>query len=136
MTSESKVPAALGATGLTCKDKVDASMQRLGVIGGTGLIDMTLGEQLKAHGLALAQRDQVIVETPYGEVPLTCIELSHGEVKKELIFLQRHHNDGEASRPPHMIEHRANMRALLDAGCEAVMAVCSVGAIPEDFPPR
>ena len=28
-----------------------------------------------------------------------------------------------------MIEHRANMRALADAGCQTVMAVCSVGAI-------
>ena len=110
-------------------------MERLGVIGGTGLIDMTLGEQLEAHGLNLVQRDAVTVETPYGEVPLTCIQLAHGDVKKELIFLQRHHNDGAPSRPPHMIEHRANMRALFDAGCEAVMAVCSVGAIPEDFPP-
>jgi len=104
-------------------------MQRLGVIGGTGLIDMTLSEQLGAYNLTLTQRDNVMVETPYGDVPLTCIELSDGEHKKELIFLQRHHNNGEASRPPHMIEHRANIRALLDAGCEAVMAVCSVGAI-------
>jgi len=110
-------------------------MQRLGVIGGTGLIDMTLSEQLGAYNLTLTQRDNVMVETPYGDVPLTCIELSDGEHKKELIFLQRHHNNGEASRPPHMIEHRANIRALLDAGCEAVMAVCSVGAIPDDFPP-
>ena len=110
-------------------------MQRLGVIGGTGLIDMTLGEQLSAHELTLVRRDAVTVETPYGEVPLTCIELSKGDEKKQLIFLQRHHNNGAPSRPPHMIEHRANIRALLDAGCEAVMAVCSVGAIPEDFPP-
>ena len=109
-------------------------MQRLGVIGGTGLIDMTLGEQLSAHGLTLVQRDAVMVETPYGEVPLTCIELSKGDEKKQLIFLQRHHNNGAPSRPPHMIEHRANIRALLDAGCEAVMAVCSV-AIAKDFPP-
>lgn len=115
--------------------KGGTNMQRLGVIGGTGLIDMTLSEQLAAYNLTLTQRDEVIVETPYGDVPLTCIELSDGEHKKELIFLQRHHNNGEASCPPHMIEHRANMKALADAGCEAIMAVCSVGAIPEDFPP-
>ncbi len=59
------------------------NMQRLGVIGGTGLIDMTLGEQLGAHGLSLTQRDDVTVETPYGEVPLTCMELSKGEEKKQ-----------------------------------------------------
>ena len=61
-------------------------MERLGVIGGTGLIDMTLGKQLEAHGLTLVQRDAVMVETPYGEVPLTCIQLAHGDVKKELNF--------------------------------------------------
>ena len=110
-------------------------MERLGVIGGTGLIDMTLGEELKTHGLELVHKDQVTVETSYGDVPLTCMELTHGSKKKQLIFLQRHHNSGSPSRPPHMIEHRANIRALFDAGCEGVMAVCSVGAIPEDFPP-
>jgi purine nucleoside phosphorylase len=110
-------------------------MNRLGVIGGTGLINMAVGEEMKQSGIELLRRDDVNVETPWGDVPLTCMRLSNGNVEKELFFLQRHHNDGEASKPPHMIEHRANMRALADAGCEAVMAVCSVGAIPEDFPP-
>tara|TARA_B100001093_G_scaffold12503_2_gene11587 strand:- start:552 stop:1346 length:795 start_codon:yes stop_codon:yes gene_type:complete len=110
-------------------------MKRLGVIGGTGLIDMSVGSEMEHAGLALVRRDDVTVETPWGEVPLTCMRLSSEHEEKELIFLQRHHNAGQASKPPHMIEHRANMRALLDAGCDAVLAVCSVGAIAADFHP-
>ena len=110
-------------------------MKRLGVIGGTGLINMTVGEEMEQSGLRLIRRDDVTVETLWGDVPLTCMTLSSGDEEKELFFLQRHHNGDQASKPPHTIEHRANMRALFDAGCEAVMAVCSVGAIPSDFPP-
>ena len=110
-------------------------MQRLGVIGGTGLINMTVGDEMKQSGLSLVRRDDVTVETPWGDVPLTCMRLQADGEEKELFFLQRHHNNGQASKPPHMIEHRANMRALADAGCEAIMAVCSVGAIASNFPP-
>ena len=111
------------------------NMERLGVIGGTGLIEMALDDELKVHGLQLIQRDEVIVETPYGDVPMTCMELQFGDMRKEVIFLQRHHNGDAPSRPPHRIDHRANVKALFDAGCEAIMAVCSVGAIASDFPP-
>ena len=110
-------------------------MQRLAVIGGTGLIEMTFGQQLTEAGLTLERKDDLVVETNWGSVPLTCLKLSSGEIEKELIFLQRHHNQGNASKPPHMIEHRANISALVDSGCEAIMAVCSVGAISADFPP-
>ena len=47
-------------------------MQRLGVIGGTGLINMTVGDEMKQSGLTLVRRDDVTVETPWGDVPLTC----------------------------------------------------------------
>ena len=110
-------------------------MQRLAVIGGTGLIEMTFGQQLNDAGLILQRKDEVIVETNWGDVPLTCLKLSSSEGEKELIFLQRHHNKGNPSKPPHMIEHRANISALANSGCDAIMAVCSVGAISDDFPP-
>ena len=110
-------------------------MQRLAVIGGTGLIEMTFGQQLTDAGLILERRDDVVVETNWGEVPLTCLKLSSPEGEKELLFLQRHHNKGNPSKPPHMIEHRANISALANSGCDAIMAVCSVGAISADFPP-
>ena len=110
-------------------------MQRLGVIGGTGLINMTVGQEVKQSGIEVLRRDDVSVETPWGDVPIICMKLRSVSGEKELFFLQRHHNDGQATKPPHMIEHRANIRALADAGCDAIMAVCSVGAIADDFPP-
>ena len=90
-------------------------MQRLGVIGGTGLIDMTLGEQLSAHGLALVQRDAVTVETPYGEVPLTCIELSEGDEKK-------HKADGTEAKEKKKEEPVVKMTALEDDGDDELMS--------------
>lgn len=110
-------------------------MQRLAVIGGTGLIEMTFAQQLSDAGLTCERRDDLIVETKWGNVPLTCLRISSAGGAKELIFLQRHHNRGNVSKPPHMIEHRANISALAESGCDAIMAVCSVGAIAADFPP-
>jgi len=110
-------------------------MQRLGVIGGTGLIEMTLGSQIEEAGLTLIRNDLIKVETQWGEVPLTCMTLSKGSESRELIFLQRHHNGKGSNMPPHKINHHANITALKDSGCEAIMAVCSVGAIAQDFPP-
>ena len=69
-------------------------MNRLGVIGGTGLINMAVGEEMKQSGIELLRRDDVNVETPWGDVPLTCMRLTNGSVEKELFVLQRHHNGG------------------------------------------
>jgi purine nucleoside phosphorylase len=110
-------------------------MQRLGVIGGTGLIEMSLGSEIEQAGFKLVRRDDLTVETKWGEVPLTCITLESSSQSKELIFLQRHHNADGSNKPPHNIDHRANMMALKDSGCDSIMAVCSVGAIASDFPP-
>lgn len=41
--------------------------------------------------------------------------------------VQRH--DGDPYLPPHRIDHGANMQVLLDAGCDRVLAVSSVGSL-------
>ncbi len=110
-------------------------MQRLGVIGGTGLIKMTLGDEIDESGLQLLRSDTVNVQTTWGEVPLTCMTFELDGQNREVIFLQRHHNLQGTDKPPHSIEHRANMMALKESGCEAIMAVCSVGAIAPDLIP-
>jgi len=99
-------------------------MMRLGLIGGTGLVS------LAADNLGIVRSDDVIAETDFGPVPMTCATMGNGS---ELIFIQRHH--GKGTTPPHKINHHANMFALAGAGCDAVIAVCSVGTIPENFPP-
>jgi 5'-methylthioadenosine phosphorylase len=43
------------------------------------------------------------------------------------VTLQRH--GAEAYRLPHLIDHAANVRALLAAGCDRALAICSVGSL-------
>jgi len=44
--------------------------------------------------------------------------------------LQRHGGmQGGAYVPPHLIDHAANLRSLQEAGCDRVLAICSVGSL-------
>lgn len=107
---------------------------RLGVIGGTGLVNLDLKQQLGDLGEVLRQ-DDVNVDTAYGSVPLRLCTVQIGGEDHEVVFLQRHHNPSGHGCPPHMINHRANMRAMEGAKVDAVLSVCSVGAIAASFPP-
>ena len=98
-------------------------MMRLGVIGGTAMTSLATGE------INVSRSDNVIAQTEYGQVPMLCVMSG----SNELFFIERHHGDG--TTPPHQINHRANIQALSGAGVDAILAVCSVGAIPADFPP-
>ncbi|MDP6869388.1 MAG: MTAP family purine nucleoside phosphorylase [Candidatus Poseidoniaceae archaeon] len=95
---------------------------RIGLIGGTAMTRL-------ADDYDESRIDEVVVSTKYGEVPLTCVSTG----KNELIFLQRHH--GAGMKVPHMINHRANIMALKEAGVEKILAICSVGTISSNFPP-
>lgn len=122
-------------------DKLNSEwlIMRLGVIGGTGLVEVDLPQRLEqiADGdVALLRQDDLSVDTPYGRVPLRSfsIELPDG-ARCELVFLQRHHNASGHGCPPHRINHRANIMAMNDANVDAVLSVCSVGAVAPSFPP-
>ncbi len=108
---------------------------RLGVIGGTGLVNMDLEQRLSEQGGVLLRSDTMVVDTAYGSVPLRCSTLERNGHACELIFLQRHHNPSGHGCPPHSINHHANMAALNDADVDAILSVCSVGAIASSFPP-
>jgi purine nucleoside phosphorylase len=43
--------------------------------------------------------------------------------------LQRHGSAEAGYRLPHRIDHAANMRALLEAGCDRVLGIGSVGSL-------
>ena len=45
---------------------------RLGVIGGTGLINMDLTKRIVDVGGEVLRTDDVNVDTPFGRVPLRC----------------------------------------------------------------
>jgi 5'-methylthioadenosine phosphorylase len=59
------------------------------------------------------------------------VSTSHGAVKAldggDLVLLQRH--GFEAHRPAHLIDHRANLAALAELGCDRVLGVSSVGSL-------
>ena len=96
---------------------------RLGLIGGTAMTSLATSE------LEVTRKDEIIVETKYGTVPLLCVKSGNNE----LFFVERHH--GEGTTPPHSINHHANIMALASAGVESILAICSVGTICADFPP-
>jgi 5'-methylthioadenosine phosphorylase len=50
-------------------------------------------------------------------------------------LLQRHRGDPDPGSYvlPHRIDHEANLRDLLEAGCDRVLAVCSVGSLKEEI---
>ena len=108
---------------------------RLGVIGGTGLIQLEDLTFLTSEGYQILSDDNIIAETEYGNVPLRCISISKDEAPSEIIFLQRHHHGDGGSTPPHMINHKANVMALKGSGLDSVVSICSVGTLTQDLPP-
>jgi len=96
-------------------------MADLAIIGGTGLTTL--------KNLEITRHE--VMSTPYGEPsgPLLYGKLCHQEV----IFIPRHGR--EHTIPPHMVNYRANMWALREAGVRSVIAVAAVGGIHEDMQP-
>jgi 5'-methylthioinosine phosphorylase len=102
--------------------KKGSKMADLAIIGGTGLTAL--------QNLEIVRRETP--RTPYGEpsAALTVGRLGGAEV----VFLARH---GDAHTiPPHRVNYRANLWALKEAGVTRILAVCAVGGIGRDMPPR
>ncbi len=97
-------------------------MNKLGIIGGTGLTAM--------KGLDVVRQE--VINTPYGEpsAPLT-----HGLINDQtMVFLPRH--GAGHTLPPHKINYRANIWALKNAGVSHILAIAAVGGIPSHFHPQ
>lgn len=90
---------------------------RIAIIGGTGLSQLT----------AMQAYDSEWPGTPYGEpnAPMVHTRLG-GEM---IIFLARHGEGGAFA--PHLVNYRANLFALKQAGVEKVIAVNAVGGITD-----
>jgi len=86
------------------------------IIGGTGVYEV--GEASSRE-----------VNTEYGRVIVDVLNIK-GE---EIAFLARH-GKGH-SVPPHLINFRANMKALRELGVKYVYATCAVGSMNENFAP-
>lgn len=69
------------------------------------------------------------IGTDYGETssPIWDLELGKNAFK----VINRHGNPPRI--PPHMVNHRANIKALVDEGVTSVISICSSGALKEDL---
>jgi 5'-methylthioadenosine phosphorylase len=93
----------------------------LAVIGGSGLTQLS--------SLEIQRRE--VFRTPWGEPSGA---LTFGRIGcQEVVFLARH-GYGHTI-PPHMVNYRANIWALREAGAEGIVSVASVGGIRSDLGP-
>lgn len=92
-------------------------MVKIAIIGGTGVTSMP--------GLTLNYRE--MVKTIYGAPSSPLI---HGSIDgSDVIFLARHGR--RHTIPPHMINYRANIKALQEVGVTHVIALAAVGGIAD-----
>ena len=93
----------------------------VGVIGGSGLRELAVGEGGKPAPL----------ETPYGPPSDAPIVARHRDLP--IVFLRRH---GSGHRlPPHRLNHRANLWALKELGARAILATASTGSLKRSLRP-
>ncbi len=91
--------------------------ERIGIIGGSGLYDLIDGAETTT------------VTTPYGE---PSSPISTGTIaRRPVAFLTRHGTNHTI--PPHRINHRANISALKEMGCDAVITSSAVGSLRDDY---
>jgi len=94
-------------------------MQKIGIIGGTGLEKLSLFEDAR----------DVVVKTSYG-TPSS--PLLTGRIEgREVAILSRHGR--EHTIPPTQINNRANIMALKDYGCDEILAVTACGSLREEI---
>jgi 5'-methylthioadenosine phosphorylase len=89
------------------------------IIGGTGIYSIDGNDHIK----------KIVVPTPYGEVELEQMQVSGIDI----VFLARHGKGHKT--PPHMINYRANLKALQILGVDEVLATCAVGSCHESIAP-
>ena len=97
-------------------------MSLVAIIGGTGLT--------KLENLEITHKE--MVNTPYGAPsgPLTFGKICDLDV----VFLARH--GYRHTIPPHMVNYRANLWALKEAGVSKIIAVAAVGGITSKMGPE
>ncbi|GAW91044.1 S-methyl-5'-thioadenosine phosphorylase [Calderihabitans maritimus] len=91
----------------------------VGIIGGTGVYDPDM----------LTEIEEKEISTPYGQARVIL-----GSYRgKRLAFLPRH-GTGH-SVPPHLVNYRANIRALKELGVRSILATAAVGSLNREMKP-
>ncbi len=93
----------------------------LAIIGGSGLTQLS--------NMEIERRE--VVRTPYGEPSGA---LAFGRMCQERVVFLARHGYGHTI-PPHLVNYRANIWALREAGVAGIVSVASVGAIRADLVP-
>jgi 5'-methylthioadenosine phosphorylase len=91
-------------------------MIRLGVIGGTGCYELAQGGE------------KINISTPYGPVTITEIN----DNLNKIYFLPRHGLNHNV--PPHKVNYRANIYAMLTLNVDEVIATQAVGGLNPAIP--
>ncbi|HJO42517.1 MAG TPA: MTAP family purine nucleoside phosphorylase [Candidatus Thalassarchaeaceae archaeon] len=101
-------------------------MVRVAVLCGTGMSSLV-------DNLIHQEEDstKIRIESTWGNVPSLLINTADGEV----LVIDRHHADGNIRKPPHEIEHRANIHAAVSISPDLILSINSVGTMREDLPP-
>ena len=101
-------------------------MVRVAVLCGTGMSSLV-------DNLIHQEEDstKIRIESTWGNVPSLLINTADGEV----LVIDRHHADGNIRKPPHEIEHRANIHAAISVSPDLILSINSVGTMREDLPP-
>ncbi len=95
------------------------SVQKVAVIGGTGVYDQELLENEK----------EITINTRFGPVLMR-----QGDYQgRRVYFLARH--GGGHSVPPHMVNYKANIAALKNLEVNAIIATAAVGTLRRKMPP-
>lgn len=90
----------------------------LGILGGTGF-----------SGLGLEPKERKTVVTPYGK---PSSDLMFYDIKGKTVAVIMRHGE-QRNIPPHMVNHRANISTLHQAGAKAIIGLNSVGALRPDM---
>jgi 5'-methylthioadenosine phosphorylase len=61
-------------------------------------------------------------------------EIAAAAAEHGAAIVQRHGSAGGPYVLPHLIDHAANLRALLEQGCDRVLGIGSVGSLKRDLP--
>jgi 5'-methylthioadenosine phosphorylase len=109
-------------TGYNRRMNITKSIPQIAIIGGTGVGQF-------ASFLSDAPPEPLIIETCWGTASL----LQGSLQGKGVVFLARH--GGGHKVPPHRINYRANIAALVKLGIKAVVATTATGGLRTDLRP-
>ena len=102
-------------------------MTRVAVICGTGMSDLFTVYQQQENSLI----SDIRIDTDWGNIPIKIIDKGADKI----FILDRHHSSVNKRTPPHMIEHRANIHAIMSCKPQVILSINSVGSMREDLPP-